>query len=230
MTDERYRSPAPSMRVHRPYVPETPAGTVLNELQHVMSQRRTVRDFSSRQVSKEIVERLVQIACTAPSGANKQPWRYVAISDPETKHQIRIAAEREEREFYEHRASDAWLSDLAPLGTDEKKAFLEVAPWLVVIFRLTKADDGGQVYYGQESVGLSAGMFITAAHLAGLATLTHTPSPMGFLRTILGRPEHEKPYLLIPLGYPAEECLVPAFATQRRPLEQSLIIDEPTTR
>ena len=162
---------------------------------------------------------------TAPSAANKQPWRYIAVNEPATKRRIRVAAEREERAFYTHRATKQWLEDLAPLGTDENKEFLEIAPWIIVIFRLTKSDDGGQVYYGQESVGLSAGLFLTAAHLAGLATLTHTPAPMGFLRELLGRPEHEKPFLLIPVGYPAEDCHVPVFATHRRPLKETLLIN-----
>ena len=215
----------PEMILHTPYRPNRPTATVADETLAIMSQRRTIRHFSPKPVSKRVIETLVHTATTAPSGANKQPWRYIAVSDPDTKRRIRSAAEREEQAFYTHRATKQWLNDLAPLGTDEHKAFLEIAPWIIVIFRLTKADDGGQIYYGQESVGISAGLFLTAAHLAGLATLTHTPAPMGFLRELLGRPEHEKPFLLIPVGYPAEDCQVPVFATHRRPLQEALIVN-----
>ncbi len=175
----------------------------------VMRRRRTVRMFSDRPVSRETIERVIAAAGTSPSGAHKQPWRFVAVSDPGTKREIRAAAEAEEREFYERRASAEWLADLAPFGTDASKPFLEIAPWLIVVFKLMKTDEGGQVYYVNESVGLATGMLLAAAHHAGLATLTHTPSPMGFLREVLGRPEHERPFLLIPVGYPAEGCVVP---------------------
>ena len=140
------------------------------------------------------------------------------------KKQIRLAAEAEEHDFYSRRASPEWIEDLAPLGTDTNKEFLEIAPWLVVLFRMTKTDAGGRVYYAQESVGLAAGFFLAAAQMAGLATLTHTPSPMSFLQRILERPLHEKPFLLIPVGYPADECKVPEFATRRRPIEDVLIV------
>jgi nitroreductase len=199
---------------------------VAEQTYDVMSKRRTVRNFSDRAVSKEVIETLIRTATTAPSGANKQPWRFIAVSDPALKQKIRHAAEAEEREFYARRASSEWLEDLAPLGTDSNKEFLEIAPWLIVLFRLTKTDEGGQVYYSQESVGLAAGFFLAAAHMAGLATLTHTPSPMGFLQQILRRPSHEKPFLLIPVGYPATDCKVPAFASQRRPLKDVLLFDD----
>lgn len=189
----------------------------------VVRLRRTVRHFSDRPVSRETIEWLVRSATTAPSGANKQPWRFVCVQDAATKRAIRVAAEQEEREFYEHRASPEWLADLEPLGTDPTKEFLEVAPWLVVVFRLTRDDDGSNVYYAQESVGLACGFLLAAAQFAGLATLTHTPSPMGFLGEILGRPGHEKPFLLIPVGYPADGCLVPRAALARKPLDQVLI-------
>ncbi|MGE0143844.1 MAG: nitroreductase family protein [Planctomycetota bacterium] len=205
------------------YVPVTPPETALADLHDVMRRRRTVRDFSDRPVPFEIVEGIVRVAATAPSGANKQPWRFVAVGDPSTKRAIRLAAENEERAFYEQRANDEWLADLAPLGTDADKGFLEVAPWLIVAFFLLRDDDGGQVYYAKESIGLACGMLLTAAHLAGLATLTHTPSPMGFLREVLGRPDHERPFLLIPLGYPADDCQVPAVAHRRKDLATILV-------
>ena len=183
-----------------------------------------MRDYADKPVSRETIEWLVRAAGTAPSGANKQPWRFVCVSDPALKHKIRLAAEEEERAFYEQRANDEWLADLAPLGTDADKSFLEVAPWIVVIFKLLKRDDGGQVYYPAESVGLAAGMFLAAAHHAGLATLTHTPSPMAFLTKVLGRPEHERPFLLIPVGWPAEHCEVPAMASERKPLAEIMVV------
>ena len=189
-----------------------------------MQKRRSIREFSDRPVSRETIEWIVRTAHSAPSGANKQPWRFVCVQDAETKRKIRLGAEAEEREFYERRANDEWLADLSPLGTDAEKPFLEIAPWLVVVFQLTKGDDGGQVYYLKESVGLACGMLLTAAHLAGLATLTHTPSPMAFLNDILDRPKHERPFLLIPIGYPAEHCTVPRAAMQRRPLDEVMVV------
>ena len=189
-----------------------------------MQKRRSIREFSDRPVSRETIEWIVRTAHSAPSGANKQPWRFVCVQDAETKRKIRLGAEAEEREFYERRANDEWLADLSPLGTDAEKPFLEIAPWLVVVFQLTKGDDGGQVYYLKESVGIACGMLLTAAHLAGLATLTHTPSPMAFLNDILDRPKHERPFLLIPIGYPAEHCTVPRAAMQRRPLDSVMVV------
>ena len=189
-----------------------------------MQKRRSIREFSDRPVSRETIEWIVRAAHSAPSGANKQPWRFVCVQDAATKRRIRLGAEAEEREFYERRANDEWLADLSPLGTDAEKPFLEIAPWLVVVFQLTKGDDGGQVYYLKESVGLACGMLLTAAHLAGLATLTHTPSPMAFLNDILDRPKHERPFLLIPIGYPAEHCTVPRAAMQRRPLDEVMVV------
>ena len=189
-----------------------------------MQKRRSIREFSDRPVSKETIEWIVRAAHSAPSGANKQPWRFVCVQDAETKRKIRLGAEAEEREFYERRANDEWLADLSPLGTDAEKPFLEIAPWLVVVFQLTKGDDGGQVYYLKESVGIACGMLLTAAHLAGLATLTHTPSPMAFLNDILQRPKHERPFLLIPIGHPADHCTVPRAAMQRRPLDEVMVV------
>ena len=202
--------------------PSAPPEQAAREFCELMAKRRTVREFSDRPVSRETIEWIVRAAGTAPSGANKQPWRFVCVDDPKLKRDIRLAAEREEREFYERRASERWLQDLAPLGTDANKEFLEVAPWLIVVFQLLKEDDGGQVYYGVESVGLASGMLLAAAHHAGLATLTHTPSPMGFLREVLGRPENERPFLLVPVGYPADDCRVPAAALKKKPLDAIL--------
>lgn len=202
-----------------------PAGTPAEEAQSFydkMATRRSIRMFSDKPVSRETIEWIVRAASTAPSGANKQPWRFVAIEDAAIKRKIRLAAEREEREFYERRASERWLKDLEPLGTDDHKEFLEVAPWLLVVFAQARGEDGAQHYYVQESIGLAAGMLLTAAHLAGLATLTHTPSPMGFLNKVLERPDNERPFLLIPIGYPADDCTVPAHALSRKNLEEIL--------
>ena len=175
-------------------------------------QRRTVRDFSDKPVPIEIIENAIKSASSAPSGANKQPWHFVIVKDPVLKKEIRIAAEKEEKEFYEHRASDDWLEDLNQFGTDWHKPFLEIAPYLIVVFKQSyDLDKGGKRknYYVNESVGIASGFLLTALHNAGLATLTHTPSPMGFLEKILKRPENEKAVLLIPVGYPAENAKVP---------------------
>lgn len=201
-----------------PYVPNRPAAEAAKAFYDIMNRRRTVRDFSDRPVSRETIEWVIRAAGTAPSGANKQPWRFVAVSDPATKHRIREAAEAEEREFYERRATPEWLADLAALGTDPSKPFIDVAPWIIIVFKLAKTDDGGQVYYLNESVGLACGMLLAAAHHAGLATLTHTPSPMGFLSKVLNRPDNERPFLLVPMGYPAEGCRVPDI--RRKPLAE----------
>jgi iodotyrosine deiodinase len=187
-----------------------------------MRRRRTVRDFSERPVPRDVIAWCLQVANTAPSGANLQPWHFVAIADPATKHLIRVAAEEEEREFYEHRAPREWLDALAPLGTNADKPFLERAPWLVAIFSQLHGvlEDGRKVkhYYALESVGIATGLLIAAVHQAGLASLTHTPSPMGFLNTILERPASEKPFLLLVVGYPDSGALVPDIA--RKPLDE----------
>ena len=207
-----------------PYQPDMPPEEAARAFFERMRSRRSIRNFSDRPVSLETIEWIVRAAGSAPSGANKQPWRFVAVRDPDIKHHIREAAEKEEREFYERRASERWLEDLAPLGTDDIKDYLDIAPWLVVVFLLGRADDGGQHYYASESVGLAAGMFLAAAHHAGLATLTHTPSPMGFLNEVLDRPKNERAYLLIPVGYPGEGCEVPAHALEKKPLDEILIV------
>jgi nitroreductase len=188
----------------------------------LLGLRRTVRDFDPRPVPREVIEACIAAAGTAPSGANQQPWHFVAVSDPNVKRRIREAAEAEEREFYERRAPDEWLEALQPIGTDWHKPFLEIAPWLIAIFVQKWGRDaaGGKVkhYYPAESVGIATGILITALHTAGLATLTHTPSPMGFLNEILERPaEDERPFLLLVVGHPASGARVPAI--ERRPLD-----------
>lgn len=207
------------------YTPGAPPEDAARAFYDVMRTRRTVRMFSDRPVSRATIEWIVRTATTAPSGANKQPWRFVCVQDPALKHEIRIAAEAEEREFYTRRASPAWLADLAPLGTDPDKAFLDVAPWLIVVCKLAKADDGSQVYYLNESVGIACGLLLAAIHHAGLVAVTHTPSPMGFLTDVLHRPANERPFLLVPVGYPADDCAVPEAALARKPLDEVIVID-----
>ena len=185
-----------------------------------MERRRSVREFAPDPVPRELVELAIRTAATAPSGAHRQPWRFVAVADPAVKREIRIAAEAEEKESYEQRMSAEWLAALEPLGTGWEKPFLETAPWLVVVFAelLEIGPDGAKTknYYVKESVGIACGLFIAALHTMGLATLTHTPSPMAFLPRILGRPENEKPFILFPVGYPAPGCRVPDLV--RKPL------------
>ena len=187
-----------------------------------LGKRRTVRDYDSRPVPREVIEACLKAAGSAPSGANQQPWHFVAIADAAIKQEIRIAAEAEEREFYDRRAPDEWLEALAELGTDASKPFLEIAPWLIAVFyeRTGPMIDGRKAkrYYPHESTGIAAGMLIAALHQAGLATLTHTPSPMAFLNEILGRPKNEVPYLLLVVGHPADDCQVPDIS--RKSLDQ----------
>lgn len=186
-----------------------------------LSTRRTVRDFSARAVPRSVIEACLRAAGTAPSGANQQPWRFVAVADPAVKQRIRLAAEAEEREFYSRRAPEEWLAALAPLGTDADKPFLETAPWLIAVFyeRTGPEIDGRKAkrYYPHESTGIACGLLIAALHSAGLVTLTHTPSPMAFLNELLDRPRNEVPYLLLVVGHAAEECRVPDIS--RLPLE-----------
>ena len=178
-----------------------------------INRRRTVREFSNRPVNVDIIRNALRAAGTAPSGANLQPWHFVVVSGPETKRRIRAAAEAEEREFYEHRASEEWLAALAPLGTDSEKPFLEAAPYLIAVFsqKTGQLSDGRKVkhYYPTESTGIAVGLLITALHRAGLACLTHTPSPMKFLNEILERPTNERPFLLLVVGHPAPSATVP---------------------
>ena len=191
-----------------------------------LAGRRSCRRFSDRPVPRAVIEQVVAAATTAPSGANKQPWRFVAVSSPTTKRRVREAAEAEEREFYGRRASRRWLDDLRPLGTDADKPYLETAPWLIAVFKQVKAADGSQVYYPDESVGIACGMLLAAARVAGLATLTHTPSPMRFLAEVLGRPANERAYLLIPIGHAADGWSPPDHASLRLPPGEVLTFDE----
>ena len=194
----------------------------LEEFYTEMNRRRTVREFSDRPVPRDIIETALKVANTAPSGANLQPWHFAVVTGPETKKNIREAAEAEEREFYTHRASEEWLAALKPLGTDDRKPFLETAPYLIAVFlqKFGELPDGRKVkhYYPAESTGLATGMLIAALHTAGLATLTHTPSPMKFLNEILGRPNSERPFLLLVVGYPADGARVPDI--KRKALEE----------
>jgi iodotyrosine deiodinase len=187
-----------------------------------LARRRTVREFSSEPIPLDVVERCIHAAAQAPSGANKQPWTFVLVTDPEVKRRIRAAAEEEERAFYGGRAPERWLRDLEPLGTDEHKPFLTTAPALVVVFAQRHgADAEARHYYVAESVGIAVGFLLAALHHAGLATLTHTPSPMAFLGEILGRPANERAYLLVPVGYPAPGCRVPDIV--RKSLDEVLV-------
>ena len=189
-----------------------------------MNTRRTVRDFSAKPIPEEVIENIIRTASSAPSGAHKQPWKFCVVKNPELKKQIRIAAEQEEKESYEGRMTEQWLKDLQPLGTDWRKPFLEIAPYLIVVFRISYDKDGANShpnYYVNESCGIACGFLLAAIHDAGLAALTHTPSPMNFLSEILKRPENEKPFLLIPVGCPADECWIPDL--KRKSLDEVCI-------
>jgi iodotyrosine deiodinase len=192
------------------------------EFRQEMERRRTVRQFSDRPIPMDVVADCLRAAATAPSGANRQPWHFVVVSDPETRSRIRVAAEREEHEFYAHRAPPEWLEALAPLGTSAEKPFLETAPCLIAVFmeRWGRLPDGRHVknYYAVESVGIAVGFLIGGLHHAGLVTLTHTPSPMDFLNQLLGRPVNERPFLLLVVGYPAAEAVVPVIT--KKPLDE----------
>ena len=185
------------------------------EFYHNVRRRRTVREFSDRPVSREVIKDCLRAAGTAPSGANMQPWHFAVVSDSAIKRKIRVEAEQEEHDFYHHKAPQEWLDALAPLGTNEDKPFLEAAPYLIVIFAESYGvlPDGRKVkhYYAQESVGIAVGLLIAAVHQAGLVSLTHTPSPMGFLNEILRRPSRERPFLILVVGYPAEGATVPVI-------------------
>ncbi|GAB3197320.1 nitroreductase [Pontibacter aydingkolensis] len=212
-----------------PFIPYHPAKLSEAETQDkaaayykLMDSRRSVREFSDKRVSREVIENLILTASTAPSGAHKQPWTFCAISATALKKQIREAAEKEEFESYNGRMTPEWLEDLAPLGTDWQKPFLEVAPWLIIVFKkiYDVKEDGSKRnnYYVSESVGIACGFLISAIHQAGLVTLTHTPSPMNFLTKLLNRPANERPYLLLPVGYAADNVLVPDL--ERKPLQE----------
>lgn len=191
------------------------------EFLSIMTKRRSIRDFSRRSVSEDVIKNIIITASTAPSGAHKQPWTFCVVSDPEIKKKIREAAEQEEYESYHNRMSAEWIEAIRPLQTDWHKPFLEDAPYLIIVFKkifdVSPAGKKSNNYYVNESVGIATGILLTAIHLAGLVALTHTPNPMNFLSKILKRPENERPYLLIPVGYPAEEAYVPQLI--RKPLE-----------
>jgi len=209
---------------HHQWSPGISPEDAARNFHEVLSRRRSIRHFSEKTVSRETIEWLVRCASSAPSGANKQPWRFVCVQDKALKHRIREAAEAEERTFYNERATKEWKQDLAPFGTDEIKEYLDVAPWLIVVFRLAKNDDGSGVYYSDESVGIATGMLLAAAQMAGLATLPHTPNPMKFLGQVLDRPSSERAWMLIPVGWPADKCTVPEHALSRKPLDEIMVV------
>jgi len=199
-----------------------------SEYYATMCKRHTIRDFSTRPVPLEIIQSCIHTAGTAPSGANHQPWHFVAVSDPDFKHQIRLAAEEEERQFYEGGAGDEWLKALEPMGTDASKPHLDLAPWLILIFaqRWGEFDDGSRYknYYVPESVGIATGFLISALHHSGLTALTHTPNPMKFLNGLVGRPASEKPVMILAVGHPAEDATVPSVAKLKKPLDEILTV------
>ena len=209
------------LTTYRSY-PQNEMETRAQEFYEELARRKSIREFSNEPVSQKVIEQCILAAGTAPSGANHQPWHFAVISDPALKARIRVEAEIEEREFYERRAPQEWKDALAPLGTDTNKPFLEIAPYLIAIFgqKNTLMDDGTTVknYYVPESVSIATGFLIAALHHAGLATLTHTPSPMGFLNELLGRPDNEKPYILLVVGHPADDCKVPNI--RKKPLSE----------
>lgn len=212
------------VRYQRPKLTEIELINNSKSFYQAMDKRRTVRDFDTKAVPLEVLENIIQTAGTAPSGAHKQPWTFCLISDPEVKRQIRIAAEEEEKISYSQRMPEDWKNDLKPLGTDWEKPFLEEAPYLIVVFKQSYGMESGekvQHYYVSESVGIACGFLIAAIHQAGLVTVTHTPSPMNFLSKLLNRPGNEKPFLLLPVGYPKAETYVPDI--ERKTLEEILI-------
>ena len=234
MAEYQYPYPAPELAAEHPFVPLDFRRYELDEMhrraaafQAEMARRRSVRMLSDEPVPIELIESAVAAAGTAPSGAHHQPWRFVVTGDAAIKREIRLAAETEERQNYEGgRINDEWRRELAPLGTDWHKEFLEIAPWIVVLFEERYAVDGGgqrrKHYYVKESCGIAAGLFVAAIHHAGLATLTHTPSPMAFLSRVLNRPDNERPFVLFPVGYPIDGCLVPDL--RRKPLDEIMTV------
>lgn len=205
----------------RPILSDKEVISKSSDYYNFLNSRRSVREFDDKDVPQEVIENLVRTASSAPSGAHKQPWQFVVVRDKDVKKRIRAAAEAEEMDFYNNRATDEWLKDLEPLGTNWSKPFLEVAPWLIVVFKKVydELPEGrAKNYYVQESVGIASGFLISAIHNAGLATLTHTPSPMNFLSEILQRPANEKPFLLLPVGFPSQYAQVPDL--ERKPLEE----------
>ena len=217
MTREHPTVPLPQI----PRLPPMDAVEVCREFASTMARRRTVRDFSTDPIPLEAVREAVRAAGTAPSGANLQPWRFVLVTDPERKGLLRQGAEDEERAFYETRASEEWRQALAPLGTDWRKPFLEDAPAVIAVFEIHRSPETPRPYYATESVGIAVGLLLAALHRAGFATLTHTPSPMKWITEVLGRPAHERPFALIPVGYPAEDARVPDIS--RKPVTDILV-------
>jgi nitroreductase len=217
---------APTVPLNFIRQPESEMRATADGLLEGLRGRRSVRHFSDAPIPLDVVRRCIEAAAQSPSGANKQPWTFCLITDPTLKKQIRAAAEAEEAAFYGGRASDAWLADLEPFNTDAQKPFLETAPALVVVFSHIRGPANEKHYYVKESAGIACGVLLATLHLSGLATLTHTPSPMGFLAQLLERPDHERAFLLIPVGYPADACEVPAIT--RRPLTEVLL--EPTVK
>jgi nitroreductase len=220
-----YKEGFPYRAYQKPAYSEADMESRSRAFYHWLDERRSVRDFSKRPVPASVVAAIVRAAATAPSGAHKQPWTFCIVGDPALKKQIRHAAEQEEYESYNGRMPSDWLNDLKPLGTDWQKPFLETAPWLIIVFkRIFEYDAAGEKknnYYVQESVGLACGMLLAAIHHAGLGALTHTPSPMNFLCKLLNRPDNEKPFLLIPVGYVAEDCYVPDIS--RKAAEEVMV-------
>ncbi len=211
----------PTVQLRPMTVPAHEAEARSRSFHDVMAQRRTVRDYSARPLPDGVIDWAIRTAATAPSGAHVQPWRFVVITDPERKRRLREAAEAEEREFYAHRASEEWLAALAPIGTDWRKPFLEQAPAVIVVFEVHKGPDSPRPYYTKESVGIAVGLLLACLHQAGLATLTHTPSPMRFLNEVCERPPEERAAYVIPVGYPAEDARVPDL--RRKELAEVLV-------
>lgn len=214
-------SPFKTVPYKRPILSEKEVISKSSDYYNFLNSRRSVREFDDKDIPQEVIENIVRTASSAPSGAHKQPWQFVVVRDKEVKKRIRAAAEAEEMDFYNNRATDEWLKDLEPLGTNWSKPFLEVAPWLIVVFKKVydeMPEGRAKNYYVQESVGIASGFLISAIHNAGLATLTHTPSPMNFLSEILQRPANEKPFLLLPVGFPSQYAQVPDL--ERKPLEE----------
>ncbi|CAN5656664.1 nitroreductase family protein [soil metagenome] len=210
-----------SIPAPRPGVPEEEARERVHEFTSDLVRRRSVRDFSRRPIPAGVLEEAIRAAASAPSGANVQPWRFVVVTDPAVRLALRQAAEEEEREFYERRAPGEWLDALSALNTDWRKPFLETAPAVIAVFEVHKGPTSPRPYYVKESVGIAVGFLLAALHRAGLATLTHTPSPMRFLNAILDRPAEERAHLLVPVGYPADGARVPDVA--RKPLDEVMI-------
>ncbi len=213
--------PLPRIAAPQLGVPESEALSRVSAFADDLGRRRSVRDFDDRPVPDGVLEEAIRVAATAPSGAHVQPWRFVVVTDPDVRARLREAAEAEEQEFYTRRAADEWLAALAPLATDARKPFLQSAPALIAVFEIHKGPQSPRPYYVKESVGIAVGFLLAALHVAGLSTLTHTPSPMRFLNTILDRPAEERGFLLLPVGYPAPGATVPAL--ERKPLDEVMV-------